>query len=359
MGSATTGIYDIYDDGGAILQRYIPDPADIPEFVKTAERVGHDAHTNMYALVMVEDGRTLKKFATADRGNTWLSSLYFAETHVNLPEDAQKVAAAHLSDACVEFDIDPPDILIALAGDGVSSNLVSVTGARLPVKVASATVEDSDYAIVREDGSSYYPLRNAVDVTTAMHYFDEHASSFIPRERREYAVKVAQVAERHGVAITEKISKHAGASWNPALEGHLTSRYLCLSNMAAPVGIKERLVKLSHAQETSTPEEFSTALERFDLDAGLAPLWDRHLADPWTATFGIEKEASTNKTYSVGGADVSGDSIRDLARRPNRLGDLFGEKVAQAFSEDPLAQFEAMPLPQKKLIAQLAAAPNE
>ena len=109
MSSYEAGVFDFYDDRGVILQNEIPDADTLPEFVKTASMMGPEDSPQLYALVMLDDGKILKKYATADRGNTWLSTLYFFHTKDNLPLEAQKVAAANLVEACEAFDIDAPD----------------------------------------------------------------------------------------------------------------------------------------------------------------------------------------------------------------------------------------------------------
>ena len=203
MPSLDATIYDIYDDSGALLKSLVPEEDELPDFVKTASVVGQDANSRLFALVMVDDGRVLKKYATADAGNTWLSALYFSLNKDLLPEEAQKVAAANLIEACEAHNIDAPPSLWDIADGPAATNIVDVSGATLRTKVASVR-EDVPYAIERADGSSYYPLRDAAHVTTAMDYFERNHGQFVPRERREYAVKVAAEAEKGALPVSTR-----------------------------------------------------------------------------------------------------------------------------------------------------------
>jgi hypothetical protein len=124
----TGSIIDFYDDPhGHVLKERLPDPEQVPDFVKTAEHLPDDVrHTlpdDVFALVMVDRGEKLRKYACVDKGNTALSVLYFMETHDKLPEEAQKVAAANLLTACGWHDLEAPLALTKIAG--VASNLKS------------------------------------------------------------------------------------------------------------------------------------------------------------------------------------------------------------------------------------------
>jgi hypothetical protein len=365
MRSYEAGVYDIHDDGGQILKRAVPDPADLPDFVKIASMPGQDDNARLFALVMIEDGHVMKKFATASRGDTWLSALYFGMTGDALPEDAQKVAAANIIEACDHFEIAAPDYLFDLADGPVDTNIVDVTGARPKTKVASAATPqegDLDYAITRADGSKYYPLKDATHVKAAMDYFGRNEKNFVPRERREFAVKTAAAARRGRLPLTDSIKKYAGSGWNPALEGHLTSRYLHLVDAESDPSVRGRLMKLASLQHQVEPEEFAEVLEVFDRELGLDALWDKELADPWFSAVGnsFEKIAKgavdAPATYTVGETTVTQHEIEVLVERG--LGALhkhFSHDFVNEFQKNPLPFFEALPLPQKKFIARLAS----
>jgi hypothetical protein len=122
----TGSIIDFYDDpNGFVLQQKLGS-APLPEFIKTAQFLTDDQRDRLpddvFALVMVDRGEGIKKFACTDPGNTALSVLYFMENKDKLPEPAQKVAAANLVRACEWYDLDIPGQLQKIAGIGTALN---------------------------------------------------------------------------------------------------------------------------------------------------------------------------------------------------------------------------------------------
>lgn len=355
---------DFYDDRGELLKELVTDAADIPDFVKTAEAVNPRTHPEMFALVMHEDGKMLKKFATVDAGNTWLSTLYFYQTRENLPLEAQKVASSRLIEACENFGIEIPDFLFDILGDDagtITSNVVDVTNASPPMqKVAAVEREEIEYAIERADGSQYFPLKDAKSVKTAAEYFEGNHRNMVPRERREYAVKVANVAKRGELPLPTELRKYASQGYSPNLEGHLTTRYLHLVNADAPQTHKDLLVKVAALQRSTPPEEFAEVLERFDVEVGLDALWDRDIADPYYSTFCLEKVAkgavAAPTRFDLGdNTFVTEQELLWLAERGKKqMIENFGWDVANSFTKNPVAIFKSMPTPEKKVIGKMA-----
>jgi hypothetical protein len=108
----TGSIVDFYDDPqGLVLKNRLPQEG-VPDFIKQAEFL--DEHTrgtlpdDVFALVMVDRGEKLRKFACVDKGNVALNVIYFMENRDRLPEEAQKTAAANLARACSWFDLAVP-----------------------------------------------------------------------------------------------------------------------------------------------------------------------------------------------------------------------------------------------------------
>lgn len=115
-------ILDFYDDpDGTILRGRIPTHDSVPDFIKIAEHLG-DGHDSLpddvFALVMVDQGVKMRKYACVDKGNTALSVMYFLENRDRLPENAVKVAAANLLAACDVHELVPPLPLCEIANDG-------------------------------------------------------------------------------------------------------------------------------------------------------------------------------------------------------------------------------------------------
>lgn len=114
-------VLDVYDDfTGGVLRELYPSFEDIPAQVKEAHVVsvedGQRLPDDVYALVLVNNGEKLRKFACIDEGNTLLSLAYFQKTAHKLPVEAQKVAAENLKVACAWYGIPVPEELEKVAG---------------------------------------------------------------------------------------------------------------------------------------------------------------------------------------------------------------------------------------------------
>lgn len=113
-------VLDVYDDfRGDVVKSYFPSRDEVPERIKTARALSSEERESLpdesFALVMDNGDVTLRKFACIDSGNTALSVLYFLKTAHKLPEEAQKVAATNLIEACGWYGLTPPDELQKIA----------------------------------------------------------------------------------------------------------------------------------------------------------------------------------------------------------------------------------------------------
>lgn len=118
-------VLDFYDDKtGGILKTACPTPDSLPGAVKTAHVLSSEERDllrdDAFALILHNDGQTLRKFACVDEGNTVLSTLYFMETFDRLPVEAVKVAAARLSYFNEEFGLPVPPMLKLAAETGMA-----------------------------------------------------------------------------------------------------------------------------------------------------------------------------------------------------------------------------------------------
>lgn len=113
---------DFYDDpSGSVLKGRLTSIDAVPDFIKTAERMDEETLNKLpddvFALVALDGGRKMRKFACVDKGNTALSVIYFMENKDQLPIEAQKTAAANLITACGWYDLAPPAELEKVASD--------------------------------------------------------------------------------------------------------------------------------------------------------------------------------------------------------------------------------------------------
>lgn len=113
-------VLDVYDDfSGETLRALYPSFDSIPGKVKQAHVMTAPERDRLpddvFALVLVNNGEKLRKYACIDEGNTALSVEYFVKNAHKLPLAAQKVAAANLQVACGWYDIAPPAELEKIA----------------------------------------------------------------------------------------------------------------------------------------------------------------------------------------------------------------------------------------------------
>ena len=105
-------VLDIYDDfSGATLRELYPDFDNIPGTVKQAQVAVQELPDDVFALVLINNGDKLRKYACVDEGNTVLSLGYFLKNAHKLPLEAQKTAAENLTTACSWYGIEPPAAL--------------------------------------------------------------------------------------------------------------------------------------------------------------------------------------------------------------------------------------------------------
>jgi hypothetical protein len=108
---------DWYDDELATLKAKFPTADQLPDIIKEADvRPAHRLANEQFALVALDEGHVLRKYACHDPGTTAMSVIYFMEHGDKLPEGAQKMAAVNLVGACLEHDLAPPDALTKAAG---------------------------------------------------------------------------------------------------------------------------------------------------------------------------------------------------------------------------------------------------
>ena len=115
-------VLDIYDDfNGETLRSLYPTPDTLSEGVKTASNLNgarDQLPDDVFALVMVNNGEKLRKYACVDPGNTELSVAYFLKNAHKLPIEAQKTAAENLITASGWYDLAVPEELVKKAGLG-------------------------------------------------------------------------------------------------------------------------------------------------------------------------------------------------------------------------------------------------
>jgi hypothetical protein len=118
-------VIDQYDDfSGEVIVSRLSRPEYVPDFIKTAHRLTEQEIDRLpddgFALVLLDTGRKMKKFAMVDAGNTALSVMYLLERGHLLPPEAVKLAASNLVNACEYYGLSVPEQLKMAARTGFS-----------------------------------------------------------------------------------------------------------------------------------------------------------------------------------------------------------------------------------------------
>lgn len=131
---------DWYDDDGETLKRVFPTIESLPEVIKTASiRPYRSLVHEDFALVAIDSGRILRKYACYDPASTAMSVVYFMEQgRHKLPATAVKMAAGNLTMACLAQDLVPPAEMVRAAGYEKLSEAMVGAGSE-PVATGQAT----------------------------------------------------------------------------------------------------------------------------------------------------------------------------------------------------------------------------
>jgi hypothetical protein len=400
--------FDWYDDHGETLKSMFPTPDELPDMIKTANVPAKEKLPNeAFALIMLDQGHVFRKYACADPGTTAMSVIYFMEHGDKLPEDAQKMAASNLVEACVAHDIMPPATMTKvaemqfsdaapalLAGIGGAGGYIAAKGEGLPLKARAALglggaalgalggeairrgakektavvdvtgkqpeakvivlrpVDEDDYCVKLADGSLHYPIDNWDRVKQAEAYFQDERIRMDPELRRQYAVKLARKSYIVGYPLDPNIVELGALSYHN--DGHL--KHACEMRKAAFESKSpehEFLDELFEKRASIPPETYAECLKRFDMMNELDRGWDHVILDPWASTFGV-KTASI--VWEQGAERVTEEELVNLARNdPNLVKAQFSTDFLDQFQKDPVGIFNSMPDPQKKLLSRMAA----
>ena len=113
-------VLDLYDDTeGEVLRTLFPTMGSLPERVKTAAALDFSERERLpddvFALVLVDGGQKLRKYACHDAGNTELSSAYLLKTGHRMAPEAERLAAHNICEAYGWYGMEPSAELQKLA----------------------------------------------------------------------------------------------------------------------------------------------------------------------------------------------------------------------------------------------------
>ena len=325
MGSRFTAppILDHYDDQGAMFLREIGE-LPVPEFVKTASDITTaNKFAEDYALVVDTDRGRLHKFPVVDKGNTFLSSLYFEKTAHALPVEMRKAVAASLAEALTDYGFDIP-------------SYIKEAAALEKVAAAPMLAIEEEYARKREHSSA----QDIVDQFSQIH----------PMARPE----AAKMLKEAGVVLPEAIACYARNELGSDFEAAVIAR----GRFVQP-DVASSMKDLVKVASKVTVDELAQELYAIDQEFGLTRLYDTKLADPYRSILGTELASVREKTaratsITIDDFTLTEDSIRDrAAKSTEKIDDIFGAGVSTQLVVDPIAVLGSLPVPHQQALARI------
>ena len=410
----TGSVIDFYDDpSGTVLKTKLAF-AQLPAYIRQADYQSEEKLAALpddaFALVMVDQGHKIRKFACVDKGNTALSALYFLENKDKLPEEAQKVAAANLVEYCQAFQIEPPyqlqklsaHVRVTHAGKtmptaergklakelfGGKKKSADLTGSNvMPLQSNPNKEADEDSQLKATDekraaalyvditgksppprlekrahtrfcleklGQGRFPIDSYGEVLDANKWFEENGKSLHPKERREYCTKLAARAEELHISVTDNIRKYAGKNFAPADDVRAsvcTRMQFWVDDAPERDALKGMLDKYASA----SPDQFCKDLTAFDVQHGLDQYWDDFIVDPVACVFGMEKTAEW--LWEQGADKLTEDALHEGVYDSQKIHAIkakFGPELASELVEKPSEVFDSLPLDSKRIIARI------
>jgi hypothetical protein len=348
-------VLDFYDDPkGTIFRKRFPDPSLIPDFLKQAQLLSPEDRKSMqddlFALVLNDDGKKLKKYARNDKANTALSVVYFLDNGAQkLPEDFTKIAAKNLVQGCLWYKIEPPAPLIKIAEEKTPVDVYIEPNVE-STKVA-AVPPAPDSKLMALPSQDRYPLDSYRDTMNAAKFFEKYASRFHPNDRREYASNLEKRADDLGIPVSRDVRLYASKSF--ADKTHISNQVHM--RMEKTSGLNKQKYALFYEKIASvTPGTAAQALSILDEEAGLDNLWDGQIYNPYRALL-QEKVAEEYAFHDMHGS-VTDEDIRHLANVEQiNIEKALGKDFYKTFKDDPVAIFKSLPLPEKRVLIRLMA----
>ena len=193
------------------------------------------------------------------------------------PEEARKVAGAHILRACDQFGIEYGEKLAAFKDDTITTN-ATPEPFELPQieKIAQA-----DFALPAE---GRYPLRDPKEVADAAAYFDKYSHYLVPQDRFIFARNVMTKAAQYNMppaAIPKSVHTHGSYEVSPSWSHGMRLR----KEAAQTPQYQEAIEKLEKLATGLSGDLFVHTLENVDKAFGHDKYAELGIPDPWTTVY--------------------------------------------------------------------------
>jgi hypothetical protein len=352
-------VLDLYDDDAGEVARSLPEDLHACKVAARDEVV--TLPDRCFGLVMKSAGMVHRKFPVHTLDAFKVSKAYFEKTKGSLPQEAQKAAAKKFSE--VEAYYANPDSEAAALGYN-SVAYVDVSALR-PMQKSAAPEKFWGITI---NGKNHFPLHTAGLVKEAAARFETSTDGLLPEQKFVYARNLLKRAaalqlelpavgavQRYGndlvnltalkiaidqrrknaVAGHELLDQLEEASGCPLHQGEIESG----------ASFEYRQAKQASAQ-TISADQIIPILEQFDKLAGFGAIeYRKGLLDPYAACYKLS--AFTGSALLVDGVDLSRIT-------PDLLAQHFDPEFIKEFEANPVQVYQAVPIPMKNLLRQLA-----
>lgn len=269
-------VLDFYDDPDkSILKEIYPTIEEVPDLVKEAYILSPEQREVLrdegYALILQNEGKTLRKFACVDAGNTLLSALYFSKVAGKLPEEAREVAERNILSAAERFGVDIHQSIVKVVDVEKTAAKSNLARKRDPMKQPVAEAE-SDWAArtnlnetVQGSQSSGRVAETVSTMKTAAKI--ETAPFHMGKVLLRGAAKGGALGAGVGALSAEKGHRVEGALKGGAIGAGVGAA----GNVAAGHAIRKGLVKSVSINPNMAPGEWKMASRRVDVTGLEAP----------------------------------------------------------------------------------------
>lgn len=203
--------------------------------------------------------------------------------------------------------------------------------------------------LTEKRASDKWPMGNPGQIKQAERYYEEYGRLLHPTDRRRYTIKLAYAMNQHNMPVPPHIAKLASLDIDPMVLQYLDHR---MSYLLEPEHLSVLGELKKEAAAGMPANEIAELLLRFDENTGLARLWDVHIPDPYSSTYGNMLKIAQ---------EVADDPITSFFNNPEneaRVDGVFGPGNFAAMSADPVSIYNSLPMPQKQLLDQLIVAPG-
>ena len=369
-------ILDVYDDPDrTILRSKVADAHLLERFIDPIEKLARYPD-HLFALVLQDGTKSIRKFACVSKPQTAISAAYFTETWKNLPVEAVKVAATNLCTACDWYGLRPPEELKKLANWnplGLRYELLekaASAGKTHPWirpridKIAAAFVgEPPEWK--EPDLGDPGPLDSPELVKSADLRFRRNRGLMDRRQKVAYCRELVKKASAFGVPVSNEILRWG--STKIASPSQILSRIekrasVIKDNLARRHDLDALRVKLAAVGELPGSdveigdlmvEKIAETDAQFGVDRAVVE--DPHFVvyDP------MPKRAKYEWRSKNGRMIVDDEKLASLASDPSvitKLARVFDTSLAAQFGHDPVGTFSSLPDLMKKAVLNVLGA---